>query len=350
MIEEAIETLKEKPLIVYNWSPDGLLASIITLAYATPTREYRIIAVDTWKPAIDLLEKIAIDSRETKSVALLGVGWSGSDIDLLASMVLAPVVVVDNAWNLIPPRRQNVIYYNPSPKGDRMGSWPSVASLVSMGLGHPHPFLTAASIVSVMGDTARSNRLYQSLMAMAGLDHNSDYDLAWNCAMQTYGITSMGDPVIHGEVARSLVEADRDPCKAILKDALLTSFRGMAEASLEDAVTNADIDEDSDVVIVNAIGEGRHEYYLSRLFGLQFKDKIVLTAYSDQLSGRLTACAWHVSGKKPIATLLPYMKSKGYEVYGSYHGLVNYLCFRKEATPAEHVEDFLTAIDKVWEA
>lgn len=349
MLRDVLETMKEEPLIIYHWDPDPLISTILALAYATSPENAKIMALDKWKPNTTLLQKIAVMSRDAGSVALLGTGWSGGEIDALATMVLAPVAVLENKWRHLTPRRPNVIYYNPSPRGDRMGSVPSLSSILSMGLGHPHPLLAAAGIVSVMGDIARSNKLYQSLMAMAGLDHNSDYDIAWNCSMQAYGVTSMGDPGIHGGFPKSIVEADRDPCRAMLKDALLTSLRGMAEVALENAIRSSVVKEGDDIIVVEVVGEGRHAYFISRWFALQYRDKTVLTIYSDSSNGDLTACAWNVSSLMPLARLLPFLRGRGYEVVGSHHGSVNYVCFSKKASRRDLIEDFLRAYQKISE-
>lgn len=346
MLEEVVEAIREKPLIVYNWNPDSLISTILTLTYATSNEEARVLALDDWRPSIKLLENIAVKSREAKSLVLVGLGWSGPEIDLLAPMVLAPVVVIDQSWHQLRPRRPNVIYYNPSPKGERIGNWPSVSSLVSIALKHPHPFLAASGIVSVMGETAKSNRLYQTLMTMAGLDHNSDYELAYDCAMQAYGITSMGEPGIHGEVAMSIVEAGVDPCKAMLKDALLTSMRGSAEVTLEEAISNASVRENGGLTLVEAKGYGRHAFYVARHYALKYRDRVVLTLYEDNMTGRRTACAWSISDNKPLAALYPSLRGLGYKVIANYHGLVNYICYTGKAPARKLAEDFLAAASK----
>ena len=347
MIEEALEALREKPLLIYGWSPDGLIASIIALKYRGSVDEVPIEATTTWKPGHPQLEQLAIHSREAKSLVLLGTGWSGVEIDLLAPMVLAPVVVIDNSWSHRLPRRPNVLFLNPSPRGDPRANWPTTASLVSSITGNPHPFLAASSIVSLMGDMARGNRVYQSLMSLSGLDHNRDYQIASECAMQAYGITSMSQPTVHSEVARSLVEADPDPCKAMLKDVLLTTYRAEAEAALDSVYKSLETVEENSIRVAVAEGEGRHYLALARVMAMEAPEKVNLLVYRDSLSRERIGCAWSINLGKPLARASSLLRAKGYEVYGYYQGPANFVCYRGSKGEGRFIEDLRESLGRL---
>lgn len=345
-MEEVASHLKENPLIVYEWTPDGLFAAILTLAYAAENPE-GVIAVEGSFPEASIIERIAVESRKARSVALLGSGWSGAEIDLLASSILAPLVAVDHAWVTVEPARPNVIYHNLSTKGDSTAMYPGVAGVVSRILGNPHPLLAAAGIVYLMGETAKSNRFYQNLMVAAGLDHLSDYGLAYECMMQGYGVTSMGDPATYGSVALSIVEVGGDPCKAMLQDALLTSMRSIAEAALEESLAEARLREEDDVILVEAEGDGRHWYFISQSLALEYNGRLLIALYREMASGEYVGCAWHAAGEKPLARILPLMRKRGYRGVGSHHGPINYACFRNVKSPTRFTGDLKAVLGEV---
>lgn len=335
--------LKENPLIVYEWSPDGLFAAILILAYAAEEHA-GVVAVEEATPTASVIERVAVESRRAESVVLLGSGWCGAEVDLLASSILAPLVAVDHVWAAGEPRRPNVVYYNPSERGDSAAMYPGVAGTVSRILGHPHPLLAAAGIVYLMGETAKSNRVYQNLMVSAGLDHLSDYGLAYECMMQGYGVTSMGDPAAYGSVPLSVVEVGGDPCKAMLRDTLLTWMRGTAEAALEESRSEARVREEGDVILVEAEGDGRHWYRLSQSFALEYNGRQLITLYREKASGERVGCAWHTAGDRPLARILHLMRKKGYRGVGSHHGPLNYACFKSVTSSARFIDDLKAAL------
>ena len=340
------EALEERPLILYGWTGDALLATIIALAYSG-SGEAGLEPVTTWRPSQQYLESIAARSRDYKSVVLLGVGWTGVEIDLLAPMVLAPVIVVDNNYMHMLPHRPNVVLANPSPKGDPRGMWPSVAAIVSSLLGNQHPLLAAAGIVSRMWSVAPSNRIYQNLASMVGLNHKEDYDLVAECAWQAYGVTASGDPRVYGRVPQSVVEASGwDPCKGLLSDTLITTLRADAEESYRAAVENAIVEEQGDSVRVLLEGEGRHYYLASYMAALEHPDNLTITGYRDKQEGVDYACAWHVKGKSPLARKLGEARGDGFEAVGGYQGPLNYLCVKpwKRKTGIRDLADYLAEL------
>ena len=340
------EALEEGPLILYGWTADALLATIIALAHSESS-EIGLEPTTTWRPSRQYLESIAVRSRDYKSVVLLGVNWTGVDIDLLAPMVLAPIIVVDNNYMHILPHRSNVIVLNPSPKGDPRGVWPSVAAIVSSLLGGQHPLLAAAGIVSRMWSVAPSNRMYQNLASMAGLNHKEDYDLVAECAWQAYGITAAGDPRVYGRVPQSVVEASGwDPCKGLLSDTLITTLRADAEESYKAAVENASIEVHEAKVRVLLEGEGRHYYLASYMAALEHPDKLAVTGYQDTRERVNYACAWHIKGKRPLARKLGEARGDGFEASGGYQGPLNYLCVKpgKNEAGVKSLVDYLTRL------
>jgi len=228
LARELDEALGENPLVAYGWSADGILAALLALTL----RPGRGLAVEEGVPGPGTLEAVArLRRRGHTGVLLAGAGWPSRLVDDLAVMLLSPLAVVDVRWPSGRPRRPNVVFLHPAPRGDPNGYWPSTALYLSTLHGNPHPVLAAAGVVAMLGPAARAHRLYQNLMAMAGLDPNRDYSLPRECALQAYGAASMGDPGVHSQVPESLA-ALGDPCSALLRDHLLTTLRAQAEAAL----------------------------------------------------------------------------------------------------------------------
>ncbi len=348
-MEEAILEVLDKPLIVYGWQPDGLLATIIALS-RSGTVDAMVQTVTTWKPRMEELEEIALTSRSHKSVLLLSTSWTGVEIDLLAQMLLAPLGVVDNNWTHLLPRRQNVIYYNPSPRGDPRGQWPSITAILSSLLGNPYPILAATGIVSGLWDASKAHRIYQNLMSMAGLDHVKDYPLVSECAWQAYGVTASGDPKVYMRVPQSIVEASIwDPCKALLSDAVITTLRAEAEESLEVALDAVEVRYDDNIIIAVTEGEGPHYYFISYSIALSQPDKIIITGYRDLKWRENYACIWHVKGRRPLARHLIDLRREGYEAKGLFQGSLNYLCVKRGDKHAT-LDDLMSLLNSIIKA
>ena len=343
MEEAVVEVLRGGPLILYSWSPDSFLAAVLALAYGS---RGGVLASATRRPDTGFLERVAVESRRWRGVAGLGLGWQPGEYDLLAPMLLAPLGVVDNAWWRGRPARPNVFYVNPSPRGDPTGHWPSVASLVSSLLGNPHPFLGAVGVVLALGGMARSSRVYQNMMALAGLDHSRDFDLAMECAMLVYGVVSMGDPGVHGEMPLSLVEASPgDPCKALFQDALAVGMRAGAEEALRNARPRVSEGRLGFQVYHYEI-DGFHLHWLAREAALSSKGR-ALAVVEDRLGGRSGACAWSVRrGDPPLASVAPSLRARGLPAYGVLQGPANYVCVEPSRDPVGAGEAILDALER----
>jgi len=320
-VEGLRDVVEGGPLFAYSWTADGVLAAIVGYSIGRGG----LLGLSTVKPDHGLLESIAIASRRHRGVALLGLAWSGGDVDLLANMVLGPVGVVDVHWAVGRPRRPNVAYANPSPRGDPRGYWPSTTLVLSSALNVPHSFLAAAGVVAVLGELAIGNRMYQNMMVRAGLDPRGDFRLAWECSMQAYGVAAAGDPHVHGEVPRSLVEASPgDPCRALLADGLIAGLRARAEAGLAEAEAR-NVGAADGFRLFEARGWGRHMFALAR--ALAARHGRVIIGYEDELGGERGACAWTTRARDPVlAALTPQLRARGLAARGLYQGPANLVC------------------------
>ena len=323
------ELAGRNPLYIYGWNLDGFLAAVTSLAYAGPGRAQ---AVDTPLPGDDLLQHYAVISREHGSIIALATGWNGTVADKLATMILAPLGLADTRWLTTKPRRPNVVLLNPSPHGDPNGYWPSTTLYIQTLLQTPHPLLAAASITAMLGTAALAHRLYQNTMTMAGLDPNKDYPLARECHMQAYGITTMGDPAVHGEAPTSITEADQtDPCKAILRDHLLTSLRAQAEVALAEAKIE-ETGQQGPYKTYHATAWGRHEYEIARR--LAYKHGRIILHYQDETSNHQATCIWTTHrGDPPLPTKLPQLHTKNTPAWGHYQPPINTICTQTKINP-----------------
>jgi len=317
-VEGLRDVVEGGPLFAYSWSADGVLAAVVGYSLGGGG----LMGVPAVRPGRGLLESLAVASRRHRGVALLGLAWSGAEVDLLAGMVLGPVGVVDVHWAVGRPRRSNVVYANPSPRGDPRGYWPSTTLVLVSALGAPHAFLAASGVVSVLGEHAMGNRMYQNMMVRAGLDPRGDFGLAWECAMQAYGVAAAGDPVVHSEVPRSVVEASPgDPCRALLGDGLVAGLRARAEAGLAEARAES-LGVEEGFEVFEARGWGRHMFALAR--DLAARRGRVIVGYEDELGGERGACAWTTRPREPaLAALTPQLRARGLAARGLYQGPAN---------------------------
>ncbi len=339
--EVLAEVLERDPLVAYGWWADGFLSAVYLLSRA---RGGSVLPAEPPRPGQAWLESLAAASRGHGGLVLASTGWSMADVDRLAPMVLAPVVVVDTHWSRGRSLRSNVFVYNPAPRGDARGYWPSTALYVATLLPEPHPLLAAAGVVAVLGEAALGNRLYQNMMVRARLDPRGDYQLAHDCAMQAYGLVAQGDPRVHGEAPRSIVEAERlDPCKAILRDALLTGLRAEAEVGLSD-VRLDEQEPRAGFRVYYARGWGRHALIVARR--LASKGARVAVGYEDESSGYRAVCAWSMKrGDPPLAELLGQLRSRGLRARGMFQGVANFVC----AEPVDSLDKALSTIVEEFE-
>jgi len=292
------------------------------LALAAATRG-RAVAVEQGLPGPGTLEAVARLQRRHEGVLLAGAGWPAGLVDRLAVMLLSPLAVVDVLWPSGRPRRPNVVFLHPAPRGDPQGYWPSTTLYLSTLLGNPYPLLAAASIVAMLGPMARAHRLYQNLMAMAGLDPNRDYNIARECMLQAYGPASMGDPRVHASLPESLAAAG-DPCKALLQDHLATTLRAQAEAALAEARVEY-LGVKAGFHRYHASGAGRHVLEVAR--PLAVGKGRVLVEYVDESTGHGMLCAWSTRrGDPPLPRLIPRLHGRGVPAWGVYQGVLNLVC------------------------
>ncbi|MCE4624636.1 MAG: hypothetical protein F7C35_02060 [Desulfurococcales archaeon] len=336
MLSEAREVLGSGDLlVVYRWMPDQFLAALLLAWWVGGSRRVGFVAFDEAAPSSGFVRGVAVESRGYDAVVLVGPGWQRPEVDLLAVQVLAPLLVVDNHYSYMRPRRPNVLYFNPSPRGDSRGSWPSVTFTLSLLLGDATNLLVAASIVALLGRASTSVRAFQNAMARNGLNHVSDYFIPEACAMRALGVTAMGDPRAHASIPHSVVEASPDdPCRGLLDDALLASLQGMFEAVVEEYMPPPPR--------VRVRGEARHPLlsYLAR--EASFHNKGLGLA----VAGR-RFCAWNPTGR-PLARGVGRLRRRGFRAFSSYQGLVNYLCGvapRREGWE-EILEEVLTGEDQ----
>ncbi len=341
-VEALREALGRGPLYLYSWDADSFIAVVEALAYGGMGG---VVAVRGGRPSPGYLSGLAASSRRFGGVALVGLGWLSRDVDLLAGMVLGPVAVVDVSWDVGRPRRPNVVYANPSPRGDPGGRWPGTAYVLAVLLEGVNPLLAAAGIVARLGVMARANRAYQNMMARAGLDPAGDFQLAWDCAMQAYGIAAAGDPQVHAEAARSIVEADPgDPCRALLRDALAASLRGQAEVGLEEA-SRRRAGERSGFRLVEASGWGWHLEWIAREEAAASPTGRALVVYEDQASGLAGVCAWSVAPRDPaLASIVAQLRRRKLPARGVYQGPANYVCVYPSRDPWTAVEAILESL------
>ncbi len=333
MALEARDLLKEGDiLIVYKWRPDHFIASIL-LSDIILSRggKLDLIAYDPNKMNKAIQRKVWIESRKYDTVVLLGPGMQGPEIDMLASNILAPLVVVDNGYTYLTPKKTNVVYFNPSPRGDPRGTWPSITFTLATLFGRASDLLVAASIVSISGAKSRAVRAFQNSMSKNGLNHIRDFNIPLECAIRALAVTTTGDPGALARMPMSLSEASLgDLCKAILDDALLATHAGMLEALIEGINLN-------DNPIHPPPGSGRslllhlaREYsYRSSSIGMAIRDD--------------SFCIWS-PGKLPIAPKISELRREGFYSCGVYQGLVNYVC--GEIPANRRSEDVLKLFNK----
>ncbi len=313
MIKEIRELLgKDRVLVAYRWAPDQFLAAVMVADHVISSGgEAGFYAFADHRVDMSLVARLASESRRYDSLILLGPGWRGPEIDLLASNVLAPVAVIDNAYNRLPPRRPNVLYFNPSPRGDPRGVWPSITFLLGTILGEATSLLVASSIVALLGRRSIAVRAYQNSMAANGLSHIEDYGLVEECALRAAGLTASGNPGTMAGAALSVAEASHgDLCRALLDDALLATHAGILEAWLE-------------------------EYEPARLVeGLADGDtlRMIVSRNSAFSLGSLAAaggggswCLWDARRSSIIPLAREAFRS-GLAGYAVHQGLVNYAC------------------------
>ena len=313
MINEIRGVLSEdRVLVAYRWAPDQFLAAVMLADYVVSRgREAGFHAFTSHRVDMGLVSRLASESRKYDSLVLLGPGWRGPEIDLVASNVLAPIVVIDNAYNRIPPRRPNVLYFNPSPRGDPRGVWPSVTFLLGTILGDATNLLVASSIVALLGRKSIAVRAYQNSMTANGLSHVEDYFLVEECALRAAGLTASGDAGSMAGAALSIAEASLgDLCRAILDDALLATHAGVLEAWLEEYTPARLVDGVADGDTLRMIVSRNSAFSLGALAAA---------------GGGDSWCLWE-PGRSSIIPLAREALRQGLAGYAVHQGLVNYAC------------------------
>ncbi len=327
VLEEIRSILRDKDiLIVYPWDPDGLLASVIlTDAVANEDKRIGYFAHQEFRPGISLIEKIASLSRRYDSVVVLGSGWQGPEIDMLASNIYGELVILDNSYMYLRPQKSNVLYFNPSPKGDPRGNWPTLSFLVNVVLNGEYYIEVAASIVSLLDKAAIGSRIYQNMMVKAGLNHINDFELPKSCANRLWGITVSQPPEPYQEIPRSLIESGYNVCGALLNDVLLASYEVIG-ADLIERVSEKDIELSGENIVVNAGEELNYSTLLlsSRIIA---KDNSRLAIVLSRWRNGCSFCSWSLS-KKPLAGKVGEIRRIGGGARGVYQGVINYLCGR----------------------
>lgn len=312
-------------LIVYTWDADNLMAASMISGYVMNTGPGRLgyLAHEDFKPGVSFIGEIAEISRQYDSVVLLGPGWQGPEIDLLAANIHGEVVVIDNSWNYIQPRMKNVLYFNPSPRGDPRGNWPTVSFLVHMITRSEYYLEVAASVMAMMGQGAISSRVYQNMMVKAGLHHILDKSIPLECSNKLWGITVSQNPATFKDVPRSLVESGYDICMALMKDPLVSSYEVLASEIVNEVLKSRRKEYDSVKLVESDLPRNYSALLLTSRILLGSSVKKAITA--SKIPSGYRFCAWSL-GKHPIASIVGDLRRRNAKVKGVYQGQINYVC------------------------
>ncbi len=331
MLEEAREALSRgDTLIAYRWDPDSLAASIILGGYVRSIGgSVYYVAFSRERPDKQLVEDIAVRTRIVDSLVMVGSGWQGPELDLVAKNVFGPVLVVDNAYNYIRPRSPNLVFFNPSPRGDPRGNWVTRAFVSSIIAGDADPLLVAASIAAILGEKARAHRRFQDYMVRAGLSHLEGFEIAGLCAQRLWGITISQSPRTHASTPGSILDTGLPPCRALLEDTLLASYEVIAEDRVAELLEKPPKTRGKLLVLESEAGSQPLLLLASRREAFDTGLPTISIALEEN---RFSFCAWN-PGRKPLAYSVGRLRRSGIGAYGVYQGLVNYVCggARKEA-------------------
>lgn len=326
MLREARETLSRgDTLVAYRWDPDSLLAAGL-LASIVWGHGYRVgfLAFEDLLPTAGLVGRIVVESRKYDVTVLVGPGWNGPEIDYMARNIHGEVLVVDNHVNRTRPAAFNVVYFNPSPRGDPRGNWITRTFISDVIAGGEYPELVALSVMAVLGEKAHASRRYQDSLARLGVDHRRGSDVYAEASARLWGLTGSQDPGVYAEYPLTIMRSGMNPVNAILGDPMLASYQAVMEVLTGDVRMLSGVDS-----VVAAVAPG--ELHLSGLQlvarSIAYRHGKIGLVVKTMGNGEVQFCAWNGSRlENPLSLSLSGLRGAGYRIITAYQGVLDYAC------------------------
>ncbi|MCE4614108.1 MAG: hypothetical protein F7B60_01075 [Desulfurococcales archaeon] len=335
--------------IVHHWDADGV-ASAATLSLVSKTVAGYYVPPYTYRVDGRVIEEIKRRCGKSGAIAIVDYNLPGGSLDLLWAKLQKLIIVIDHHYQLEPPMKPFILWFNPASNGDPRGFWPSAAHVIASLTGMYKPLVVALSIVGDIREKARASRVYQKYMVEAKLDHLKDYSLITECVAQIMAADIMGRRDILEHLASRMGDYDTDPCRILLEDGLLSILRVQVEEEYNSLIQKA-LENGSDIAGVRLFrleGKGRHVSAIARKLANIYRNKIIMVSYHWKPLDRTYVYIRTEREEPKLIDLIKYARSEGFTAGGKYQPGNNVVGIEIEGKAGEDaVESILSWIHMI---